>query len=176
MNTLDPTLLEDFKNGETYAIEDCYYLFKKPLLRFIFAMVKDPLESEAIFHEVFLKILRKRCELESGDRVRAYIFTITKNEVIDYFKSLKRDRERLENYFITRIQESSSEMMEEEESIITKLEGALHTLPFQRKKVLELSYYEAKSYQEIAEELGISKNTVKNHLIKARVNLRDRLS
>ncbi|MBA4301460.1 RNA polymerase sigma-70 factor, ECF subfamily [Algoriphagus alkaliphilus] len=176
MNTLDPTLLKDFKNGETQAIEDFYFLFKKPVLRFILSMVKDPLESEAIFHEVFLKILRKRCELESEDRIRAYIFTITKNEVIDYFKSLKRDRERLENYFITRMHESSPEMIDAEENILNRLEGALHTLPFQRKKVLELSYYQDKSYQEIAEELGISKNTVKNHLIKARVNLRDRLS
>jgi RNA polymerase sigma-70 factor (family 1) len=176
MNTLDPALLKDFKNGESQAIEDFYSLFKKPVLRFILSMVKDPLESESIFHEVFLKILRKRCELESGNRVRAYIFTITKNEVIDYFKALKRDQERLENYFTTRIHESTSEMIEEEEKILGRLEGALHTLPLQRKKVLELSYYEDKSYQEIAEELGISKNTVKNHLIKARVDLRDRIS
>jgi RNA polymerase sigma factor (sigma-70 family) len=176
MNTLDPALLTDFKNGESQAIEDFYSLFKKPVLRFILSMVKDPLESESIFHEVFLKVLRKRCELESGDRVRAYIFTITKNEVIDYFKSLKRDRERLEKYFTSQIHESTSGQIEEEENILGRLEGSLHTLPFQRKKVLELSYYQDKSYQEIAEELGISKNTVKNHLIKARVNLRDRLS
>ncbi|PZV79685.1 RNA polymerase sigma factor (sigma-70 family) [Algoriphagus aquaeductus] len=60
--------------------------------------------------------------------------------------------------------------------IFQRLESAVDTLPYQRKKVLELSYFEDKSYQEIAEELGISKNTVKNHLIKARINLRDRLS
>lgn len=175
MNTYDPTLLMDFKNGETHAIETFYSLYKKPVLRFILSMVKDPLESETIFHEVFMKILRKRCDLECADRVRSYVFTITKNEVIDYFKHLKRDRERLEKYYSTRIHQSSPEIIEEEESILERLESALETLPCQRKKVLQLSYYHDKSYQEIAEELGISKNTVKNHLIKARVDLRDRL-
>jgi len=176
MNISDPTLLKDFKNGETYAIQAFYSIYKKPLLRFILSMVKDPLESESIFHEVFLKILRKRCELKSGDRVRAYVFTIAKNEVFDYFKLLRRDRERLENYYTTRVHEPTPESLEQKENTLVRLACALDSLPFQRKKVLELSYYEDKSYQEIAEELGISKNTVKNHLIKARVNLRDRMA
>jgi RNA polymerase sigma-70 factor (family 1) len=176
MNTSDLTLFKDFKNGESHAIEAFYLQYKKPVLRFILSMVKDPLESEAIFHEVFMKILRKRRELDHADRVRSYVFTITKNEVIDYFKRLKRDRERLEKFYTTQIQQSSPEILEEEESILGRLEWALETLPCQRKKVLQLSYYQDKSYQEIAEEMGISKNTVKNHLIKARVDLRDRLA
>ncbi|MBC6366859.1 RNA polymerase sigma factor [Algoriphagus sp. AK58] len=176
MNLSDPILLQDFKNGEKHAVDAFYSLYKKPVLRFILSMVKDPFESEGIFHEVFLKIFRKRCELESADRVQSYIFTITKNEVIDYFKRLKRDRERLESFYKNRIEDRNGEEMAAEEMIFQRLESAVDTLPYQRKKVLELSYFEDKSYQEIAEELGISKNTVKNHLIKARINLRDRLS
>lgn len=176
MISSDPILLRDFKNGEKHAVDAFYSLYKKPVLRFILSMVKDPIESEGIFHEVFLKIFRKRIELECSDRVHSYVFTITKNEIIDYFKRLKRDRERLENFYKNRIEESSVDQLVEEEQVFLRLSEAVDSLSFQRKKVLQLSYYQDKSYQEIAEELGISKNTVKNHLIKARIDLRDRLS
>ncbi|PZV85212.1 RNA polymerase sigma-70 factor (ECF subfamily) [Algoriphagus aquaeductus] len=139
MNLSDPILLQDFKNGEKHAVDAFYSLYKKPVLRFILSMVKDPFESEGIFHEVFLKIFRKRCELESSDRVQSYIFTITKNEVIDYFKRLKRDRERLESFYKNRIEDSTGEEMAAEEMIFQRLESAVDTLPYQRKKVLELS-------------------------------------
>ena len=57
-----------------------------------------------------------------------------------------------------------------------RLEEAIEMLTDQRKKVVKLSYFENLSYQEIADQMLISKNTVKNHLIKARLNLRNYLT
>jgi len=41
-----------------------------------------------------------------------------------------------------------------------------------RRKILEMNYFEQKSYIEIAEALSISKNTVKNQLVKAKFLIR----
>ncbi len=174
MNPLDRSIFEAFRNGEKHAIEAVYTFYKAPVMRFIVSMVKDTNDSESIFHEVIMKIIRRREKLCTDDGINAYVFTIAKNEVIDYFKKLKKDRERIEDYYKNRI-ESGDSMSAAEEEIFTNLEYALEGLSVQRKKVIELSYFQNLSYQEIAEKLMISKNTVKNHLIKAKLMLREQL-
>ncbi|MBN7813672.1 sigma-70 family RNA polymerase sigma factor [Algoriphagus sp. H41] len=175
MNSLDRSIFEAFRKGEKHAIEAVYTFYKAPVMRFIVSMVKDANDSESIFHEVIMKIIRRREKLCTDEGINAYVFTIAKNEVIDYFKKLKKDRERIEDYYKNRIQTSETMTAAEEEEIFANLEYALEGLSVQRKKVIELSYFQNLSYQEIADKLMISKNTVKNHLIKAKLMLREQL-
>lgn len=175
MNPLDPIIFAAFRNGEKHAIEAVYSFYKAPVMRFIVSMVKDTIDSESIFHEVIMKVIRRREKLSAEDGINAYVFTIAKNEVIDYFKKLKKDRDRIEDYYKNRIENQNIVSAAEEEEIFSNLEFALEGLSVQRKKVIELSYFQNLSYQEIAEKLMISKNTVKNHLIKAKLMLREQL-
>jgi RNA polymerase sigma factor (sigma-70 family) len=176
MNYLDTQILEDFRNGEKKAIEAVYTFYKAPVMRFIVSMVKDEMDGESIFHEVFLKIIRKRDHLNANESIHSYVFTIAKNEVIDYFKKIKRNRERIEEFYKNRIETPFSQEQVDEEQIFCNLEQALDNLSFQRKKVIEFSFFHNLSYQEIADKLNISKNTVKNHLVKAKVMLREQLT
>ena len=175
MNPLDPTIFEAFRNGEKHAIEAVYSFYKAPVMRFIVSMVKDSIDSESIFHEVIMKVIRRREKLSADIGINAYVFTIAKNEVIDYFKKLKKDRERIEDFYKNRIETQNQMSEADEEAIFSNLELALEGLSVQRKKVIELSYVQNLSYQEIAEKLMISKNTVKNHLIKAKLMLREQM-
>ncbi|GAA0880861.1 sigma-70 family RNA polymerase sigma factor [Algoriphagus jejuensis] len=176
MSPLDKTIFEAFRNGEKQAIDAVYTYYKAPVMRFIVSMVKDSNDSESIFHEVIMKIIRRREKLCTDEGINAYVFTIAKNEVIDYFKKLKKDRERIEDFYKNRIDTQYAMSSSEEEEVFTNLEHALEGLSVQRKKVIELSYFQNLSYQEIAEQLMISKNTVKNHLIKAKMMLREQMA
>jgi len=49
----------------------------------------------------------------------------------------------------------------------TLLHEAIRQLPPQRQKVFRLCREESKSYEEVAMELGISRNTVKEHMVLA---------
>lgn len=175
MSPIDPIIFEAFKKGENHAIEKIYNFYKGPVMRFVDSMVKDKIDSESIFHEVIMKIIRRRENLSKDEGIHAYVFTIAKNEVIDYFKKLKKDRERIEDFYKNRIESQDAMSAADEEEIFSNLESALEGLSVQRKKVIELSYFQNLSYQEIAEKLMISKNTVKNHLIKAKLVLRDQM-
>lgn len=167
--------IENFKKGDQEAIEEVYHFYKPTVVRFILSLIKDAEEAEVIFHNVFLKILRKKKDLDSEKGIRSYIFTISKNEVIDYFNHLNSSRKKTDEYYKNRI-ESSVDMKLEEEALMIRLEEAIESLTDQRKKVVRLSYFENLSYQEIADQMLISKNTVKNHLIKARLSLRNYLT
>lgn len=175
MNPLDPKIFEAFKKGEKHAIEAVYSFYKAPVMRFIVSMVKDSIDSESIFHEVIMKVIRRRENLSSDVGINAYVFTIAKNEVIDYFKKLKKDRESIEDFYKNGIETQNSVSATDEEKIFSHLEFAIEGLSIQRKKVIELSFFQNLSYQEIAEKLMISKNTVKNHLIKAKLMLREQM-
>ena len=58
------------------------------------------------------------------------------------------------------------------DEFIQKVQVSLTQLPPKRRKILELRVVDAKSYQEIAKQEGISINTVKDHIKKAYAFLR----
>lgn len=64
---------------------------------------------------------------------------------------------------------------EEPETFIEEVGNLLNKLPEKRRKVLEMSILESKSYAEIASSLKISLNTVKDHIKKAYAFLREEM-
>lgn len=64
--------------------------------------------------------------------------------------------------------------MDSPEEYLHLVQRLLELLPEKRKKVLELSIVESKSYSEIAEILNISVNTVKDHIKRAYAFLREK--
>ncbi|PZX54698.1 RNA polymerase sigma-70 factor (ECF subfamily) [Algoriphagus ratkowskyi] len=113
--------------------------------------------------------------MDSNKSLHSYIFTISKNEVIDYFNKLNSNRKKVEEYYTNKI-ETPVDINEEQEILFKRLEEGICQLSEQRRKVIHLSYFDNMSYQEISEHLRISKNTVKNHLVKAKVSLRNYLA
>lgn len=62
------------------------------------------------------------------------------------------------------------------ESRIEAVERELDTLPERTRYVLEQCYYRRRSYRDVADELGISTNGVKKHIVKAMAHLRSALT
>lgn len=71
---------------------------------------------------------------------------------------------------------ASKEEKEQQELQLEQLEGLISQLSPKRKQVLHMNIFEKKSYQQIAEELAISVNTVKNQLIKAKAMIRQEMN
>ena len=68
-----------------------------------------------------------------------------------------------------------SDYSEEEVQRIEQIKEVLQTLPSQCRVVFTMSCLDGKKYKEIAEELGISVNTVKSHIMKAYRDIRARV-
>lgn len=73
------------------------------------------------------------------------------------------------------IRAAGEEEREEAERRLTVVQAAVESLSIKRRQILKLNIEEGKSYQEIAEFLRISKNTVKNQLVKAKQILREKV-
>ncbi|GAB3417629.1 RNA polymerase sigma factor [Niabella aquatica] len=168
MKTEETALIERLKNSDVRAYTQIYDLYHERLYAFILRFVKIPELAEDILQEVFLTLWRVRAKIDSSQSFQAYLYKISRNCV---FKTLKKTARQ--QFFLERIQLVSCLQTgpgedqlrwKEYENILLK---AIEHLPPQRKKVFQMCREDGKSYDRVAEELGISKNTVKEHMILA---------
>ncbi|GGF46225.1 RNA polymerase sigma factor [Echinicola rosea] len=175
MNQPDKQILLQFIQGDQDATDYIYRYYRTPVLRFAISILKDEIEAENIFQEVFTKIICRHERINPDMNFSSYIFTAVKNEIFDYFKAVKKDSKLKEQFWVN-VQTASKEEKEEQEVQLEKLEGLIGQLSPKRKQVLHMNIFEKKSYQQIAEELTISVNTVKNQLIKAKAMIRQEMN
>lgn len=174
MIRLDKILLVRLQKGDRKAFEEIYIMLKEPALKFCVMLLKDEQEAKNIVQDVFVKIWTKRDSVNPDLNFTSYLFTSIKNSAFDYFKLLKKNKALKEQFKEKmRLQHLSNE--DEKERRIMLIRKAIETLSPARKKIIKLNFEEGKSYQEIALELNISKNTVKNQLVKAKQIIREQL-
>ena len=174
MQKLSKELLERVKGGEQTAFEELYRTYRVPALRFCNSILKDVEEAENVIQDVFIKIWNRKETINPDLNFTSYLFTIIKNRVFDILKEIKKSDTLKEKYWenVLQYQAVDSEILEER---LAKVKEAVEGLSEKRKKIIKLNYEEGKSYEEIAQQLNISKNTVKNQLVKAKQVIRKQL-
>lgn len=175
MNQPNADLLCQVIDGNRRAFGELYQTYRKPALRFCLTLLKDEAEAENVLHEVFLKIWERREQINPDLNFHSYLFTCLRNYAFDHFKRLEKDR-RLREQYLQQMTHQLTEEAEDKNEHFELLDEVVGRLSEKRQQVLLLNVYEGKSYQEIAELMQISKNTVKNQLVKARQILRDQFS
>ena len=174
MQKISKVLLAKLKSGSDQAFEELYNSYREPAIRFCNSILKDTEESENIIQEVFIKIWNRRSTINPELNFTSYLFTIIKNRVFDHLKEMKKN-EFLREKFWEKVLEYKAIDNEIEEERYAKINKAVENLSVKRKEIIKLNYEEGKSYEEIANQLNISKNTVKNQLVKAKQVIRRQL-
>ncbi len=175
MNQPSESLLRNVVDGNQEAFAELYNYYRTPALRFCVALLKDQEEAENALHEVFIKIWEKRSHIKPDLNFNSYLFTCLRNFIFDHFKRMEKDQ-RLRELYMERM--GNGVTLEETENRDARelfVRDVIANLSEKRKQVVLLTVYEGKSYQEIAGVMKISKNTVKNQLVKAKQILREQL-
>ena len=153
------------------AFSEIYALFYKPGVSFLTHLLKDKEEAENMVQEVFVKLWLNRDNLVFDVNLKPYFFRSLKNIAFDYFKTMEKDQ-LMKDTYLKKMKDLDESGPQEKEEISRAVNQAIDQLSDKRRQILRLTYIEKKSYQEIAKRMGISKNTVKNQLIKAKKLLR----
>ncbi len=136
-------------------------------------MIRSESQAEEITQEIFIKIWRNREKLSGVDIPQSYIFTITSRHTLDHIKKRLN-----ESRMLRRLSDSMPPSHNDpEETLLLKdkealVQQAIGQLPPQQRAVYLLSRQQGLSYEEIGQQMNISPNTVKNHLVKALAALR----
>lgn len=160
-----------FKTGSVTAYKNIFDLYYKPLCSFAKKYVPDTAVAEDIIQELFVKFWEQRNEIRFKTSVKSYLFQAARNECLNYLK-----HQHVKEKYAIHIKHVSADSFFydqlEEEEINQLIYKAILSLPPRCKQIFEMSRFEGKSFEEIAQELSISRNTIKNQLVSALKQIR----
>lgn len=137
--------------------------------------VKNMDQSEDLVQDVFTALWERRESIRKCLNLKNYLFTAVKNHSINFIHREKRENISISDIF-TDIPEDETADFYEKELTAIKIHQAIEELPPQCRMIFNLAYQKDKTYQEIADELHISKNTVKTQMGIAYKHLRVKLN
>ena len=128
--------------------------------------------------DAFYKLWEGRENFESLRSIRSYLMVVVRNASLNHLESIKSHRET--EKAIAYLSQTEEPAWTEEEEIkaayFRMVHLALEQLPKQRRKILELAFFEGLKTPAIAERLKISEGTVRNLKTRALKVLRKMMS
>jgi RNA polymerase sigma-70 factor (family 1) len=169
----EAVLLRKLQQGDAEAYIALYNQYYPSLYTYILHFVNVPEFAEDALQEVFVKIWEIRERINPELCFSGYLYRITRNHVFKLIKKITAD----EAMRLQVMQELQQQTEDADTKLVWKeyealLHEAIRQLPPQRQKVFRLCREESKSYEEVALELGISRNTVKEHMVLAMKSIR----
>jgi len=165
------------RSGDHQAFVEIYDANAKVLYHFVKKYIQNNAVIDDIIHDSFLLLWKSRDRIKVAHPVSHYLFRITRNQV---FKELKKQIRTAEVFPLstTPLFDEACKSYTAEESLIDKeydsiYELAINRLPPQRKRIFKMSREEGLSYKEIAGDLEISSQTVKEHMSLAMKSIKD---
>jgi RNA polymerase sigma-70 factor (family 1) len=169
----DIDLLEGFRNGNETAIRKLYVLYYRPLCYFNQKLINFSQEAEDISTETFLKLLQKRNDFDSLSDIKSFLFTASKNACLDFLRKEKRhNKSHQEISLLSPLEELFGEQEMITAKVLQAIYAEIENLPNQCQQVFKSVFIEGKSTAMIAEEMGISPQTVLNQKTKALQKIR----
>lgn len=152
------------KDGQTFETyyKDHYKYFFLAACNYL----KDAGLAQEIVNDVFMKLWEDANTIHIETSLKSYIYRAVINRSLNALDKNKRDRQHQKE--LSRRPEETFEMKEmEDNELKIRLYKAIDELPEQCQKVFRMSRFEELKQQEIADQLGISIKTVKNHITLA---------
>lgn len=175
MDKTETLIIEQLKAGNNKAYQYLYDHHYAVLCHIAYQYVNDHFLAETIVGDVIFHVWEIRAELSIDTSIRSYFSRSVRNRCIDYLRSQYHQKEvvmsgvsstelpvigyvQSGNYPLGRLLEKELE---------GEIQKAVDRLPDECRRVFKLSRYEGKKLGEIAQDQGISINTVKYHIKRA---------
>lgn len=180
--------MNNFSGTERNTFSKIYLIYFPKLVRFAREYVISIEDAENIVQDIFMYLWEHRDMLDSLTNPNAFLFTLTKNRCIDFYRHktfIDSKNESLDNLPERELKLKMEALMQFDENIFTEKEiedllaKAIEHLPEKCRQVFILSRMNGLKYEEIATQMDISVHTVQNHIVtairKLKVELKDYL-
>jgi RNA polymerase sigma-70 factor (ECF subfamily) len=158
-------LLKQLADGDEKVFRLIFDHYKGPFHAAAFKMTRSANIAGEITQEVFVTLWAKRELVAAAKRPDSYVFAILHNCIYSHFRKLADERQ-FKLKFEQEIEngENPVEALLDEKENRDILENIINQLPSQQRLIYKLAKQEGLSRNEIASQLNISSNTVRNHL------------
>jgi RNA polymerase sigma factor (sigma-70 family) len=178
----DSELIAQYRNGNEAAFDLLVDRYQSKVFTTIYLIVKDQYVAEDLLQDVFVKVVQTihSDRYSEEGKFQPWLMRIAHNLAIDYFRKSKRyptilmeDGSNLFNSLM--FAEASVEDHRVKEETLEMVKKLIEELPEAQKEVLIMRHYLDMSFQEIADQTGVSINTALGRMRYALIHLRKKM-
>jgi RNA polymerase sigma-70 factor (family 1) len=164
----EKAILLAVSQGDAAAFRQLFEGYKNRIYSYAMHYTEREEAAEEMVQEVFIKVWLHRETLPLIEKFEAWVFTISRNLSFNYLRKIARQSALHRG--LAGLEESAAEAADD--LILSKehadlLRAAVDRLPPQQKLVYTMHREQYLSQEEIAQELGLARSTVKSHLAQA---------
>lgn len=153
------------------AVQEIMNTYSGMVYRLAYARTGNKPDADDVYQDVFFKLFRSNPQLDSEERLKAWLIRTTTHTSVNLLRSAWRRyfQPMPENY-------DAPDMSFANDDRLSDLRNALIRLPEKQRIVIHLYYYEQLSTEEIAKILGEKSSTVRSHMKRGRERLKSLLT
>lgn len=170
----DTELISGIVNRNRQAFDLFYDRYAQIIFNLCVRILKEEAEAEDVLQEIFVQIWREAERFDpSRASVKTWLFTIARSRSLDRYRSRKTAKSRVDDGAEEGLEQlASGEDLQTATVMQRYVSNALGQLTKEQKTVLELSYYQGMTQEEIAARLGEPLGTIKSRIRSALTKLR----
>lgn len=169
--TQDHEIMVSVRDGDVQKLGQLFDKYSKVLYNYFKLQIKDRLKSEDLVQNVFYNILRYRHTYKDEGNFKVWMYTIARNEKINYFK----DNNLTVNMDLEQSNGGNSNPEDdlERKTDIYHLNIALERISSDNRELIILSRFNGLPYSQIAEIIGCTVGALKVRMYRAIKELKD---
>ena len=151
--------------GDEDAFCELYATYKNRLIYFAMRFLKSREYAEDVFQDAFTVVWQSRRFINPDASFSSYLYTIMRNRILNQVRNAANE-EKLKESILSQALDYTEDtkrevMLNDLKSLISH---ALQQLTPRQREIFEMSREAQLSHKEIADKLGISVNTVQEHI------------
>lgn len=171
MYATDPQMTDERKlvlrliEGDEDAFCELYAAYKNRLLYFAMKFVKSREFAEDIFQDAFTVVWQGRRFINPDASFSSYLYTIVRNRILNQIRDMTNEDQLKEHILSQAVDATNDTKSEILLNDLKEIVGrALEQLTPRQREVFKMSRDQQMSHKEIADALGVSVNTVQEHI------------
>ena len=163
-------LLSLLKKGEMQAFHLLYETYYDSLLLYATQILHDPEAASDVVQERLIDLWENKRYNSIHSALNQYLYAAIKRAALNYLRDAQCRTRYHQKAISADLSEENTETEIQWDSMLYK---AIDTLPEERRRIFKLIALDGLKYQEVADLLGLSINTIKKQMGRAFKHLRD---
>jgi RNA polymerase sigma-70 factor (ECF subfamily) len=167
--------IQQIAGGDRDAFEKLYKAYAARLFRYLFSMLGDANAAEELVNDVMVAAWKGAGQFRGQSKPSTWLFGIAHHKALNELRRRQPQVVDIEEASEVASTAEGPDTAVRRRSLEQTVRGALQTLSPEHREVMELTFYQGLSYQEIAEIMQCPVNTVKTRMFYARKKLQEAL-
>lgn len=182
----DAEIMQRAGTGDEACLEFLIAKYRRPIISFMYRMVRNQAVAEELAQEVFLRVYRARATYRAEARFSTWLYRIASNMAINHARDTKYERASA-NIFLDQTDEDTGtkpdvadlrplaeqDMLQDER--MRRIREHVMALPERQRMAVVMHKYQDMDYKQIGAVLKLSESATKSLLFRAYQTLREKL-